>query len=125
MIGHKAMSLDDMPTPVRKFVLAVNEGDLEAILALFAPAALVNDQLCDHWGRDEIRSWAENDVLGERLRIVVESGIIHYNHFTLTAQVDGTFDKRGLPDPLILMFYFSITSAEITELIILRTTQNA
>jgi hypothetical protein len=34
--------------------------------------------------------------------------------------VDGLFDKRGLPDPLVLAFYFSSYDDKIVQLIILR-----
>jgi hypothetical protein len=37
-----------------------------------------------------------------------------------TANVDGNYDKRGLPDPLVLAFYFTIQSDLIVQLIILR-----
>jgi hypothetical protein len=34
--------------------------------------------------------------------------------------VDGLFDKRGLPNPLVLVFYFSSGGDKIVQLIILR-----
>jgi hypothetical protein len=33
--------------------------------------------------------------------------IHHYGNFIATADVDGVFDKCGLPDPLVLAFYFT------------------
>ena len=38
---------------------------------------------------------------------------------TVHAKIDGTYDKTGLPDPLILTFYFTLREAKITQLIIL------
>jgi len=38
---------------------------------------------------------------------------------TVHAVMDGTYDKTGLPDPLILSFYFSLRDDRITQLIIL------
>jgi hypothetical protein len=46
--------------------------------------------------------------------------ITHYGNFIATANVDGNFDKRGLPDPLVLAFYFTAHSNLIVQLIILR-----
>ena len=46
--------------------------------------------------------------------------IKHYGNFIITANVDGNYDKRGLPDPLVLAFYFSAQSDLIVQLIILR-----
>jgi hypothetical protein len=44
----------------------------------------------------------------------------HYGNFIVTANVDGNFDKRGLPDPLVLAFYFTRHRNLIVQLIILR-----
>ena len=38
----------------------------------------------------------------------------------VNAHVDGDFDQRGLPYPLVLTFYFSIDGNRIVQLIILR-----
>ena len=46
--------------------------------------------------------------------------INHHGNFIVTADVDGSYDKRGLPDPLVLAFYFSAQSDLIVQLIILR-----
>ena len=46
--------------------------------------------------------------------------INHYGNFIATANVDGNYDKRGLPDPLVLAFYFGVQSDLIVQLIILR-----
>jgi hypothetical protein len=46
--------------------------------------------------------------------------IEHYGNFIVTANVDGSFDKRGLPEPLVLAFYFTPHDDRIVQLIILR-----
>jgi hypothetical protein len=46
--------------------------------------------------------------------------ISHYGNFIVTANVDGNYDKRGLPDPLVLAFYFTAQGGLIVQLIILR-----
>jgi len=38
----------------------------------------------------------------------------------VTANIDGNYDKRGLPEPLTLVFYFSAHDGKIVQLIILR-----
>ena len=43
----------------------------------------------------------------------------HYGDVIVTAKLDGTYDKTGLPDPLILTFYFTVRDDKITMLIIL------
>lgn len=93
-------------------------------MATFADDALVNDQLRDYWGKAAIRRWAERDLIGEELTIAVTKVLKHHGSFVVTANVDGNFDMRGLPDPLILAFYFTIDRDLIAQLIILRNRQD-
>src|SRR5580692_742208 len=109
-----------LPPVVAAFVEATNSFDLERLVATFADDALVNDQLRDYWGKTAIRCWAERDIIGERLTIAVTKVVEHYDNFIVTADIDGNFDKRGLPDPLVLAFYFTPHSDLVVQLIILR-----
>src|SRR5260370_11724297 len=109
-----------LPPLVAAFVEATNCFDLERLMVTFADDALVNDQLRDHWGKTAIRDWAERDIIGERLTIAVTKVVKHYESFIVTADVDGNFDKRGLPDPLVLAFYFEPHNDLIIQLIIFR-----
>jgi len=109
-----------LPTLVAAYVEATNSFDLERLLSTFAEDALVNDQLRDYWGKPTIREWAKRDIIGERLTMNVTKVINHYDNFIVTANVDGNYDKRGLPDPLVLAFYFTAQSDLIVQLIILR-----
>jgi hypothetical protein len=105
---------------VAAYVEATNGFDLERLIATFAEDALVNDQLRDYWGKPAIREWAKRDIIGERLTMTVTKVINHYSNAIVTANVDGNYDKRGLPDPLVLAFYFTVQSDLIVQLIILR-----
>jgi hypothetical protein len=106
--------------PVAAYINATNALDLRALLATFADDALVNDQLQNYWGKAAIAEWAARDIIGTRLTMYVVDVLKHYEHVTVTAHVDGDFDKRGLPDPLVLTFHFSPRGAQIVQLIILR-----
>lgn len=122
--GVSALSAEELiaalPAPVCDYVRATNSGDIAALVGTFVDDALVNDQLRDYWGRAEITSWAERDILGDGLQLKVVKTVLHYGHSIVTAHVDGSFDKRGLPDPLVLAFYFSSRGDKIVQLIILR-----
>jgi hypothetical protein len=109
-----------LPPAIAAFVEAANSSDLERLMVTFADDALVNDQLLDYWGKTAIRDWAERDIIGEKLTIAVTKIVRHYGNFVVTAEVDGNFDKRGLPDPLVLAFYFTPHNDAIIQLIILR-----
>jgi len=109
-----------LPSPIAAYVEAMNNFDLDRLLGAFADDALVNDQLRDYWGKPAIREWAARDIIGESMTMDVTTVIEHHGNFIVTASVDGTFDKRGLPDPLVLALYFTLRADQIAQLIILR-----
>lgn len=109
-----------LPPLLATYVEATNSFDLEGLLATFVEDALVNDQLRDYWGKIAIREWAERDIIGEKLTLEVTDVIEHYGNFIVTAKVDGSFDKRGLPNPFVLAFYFTVNGNRIVQLMILR-----
>ncbi len=53
------------------------------------------------------------------LRTLVSDAKAHHGDYIVSAEVDGEYDKTGLPDPLVLTFYFSLETDKITRLIIL------
>jgi hypothetical protein len=109
-----------LPPLIATYVEATNNFDLERLLSIFVDDALVNDQLRDHWGKSAIRAWAQQDIIGEKMTMTVTLVIEHYGNFIVTANIDGDFDKRGLPNPLVLAFYFTPHGDKIVQLIILR-----
>jgi hypothetical protein len=114
-----APKLDDLPQAVVQFIQGVNAGDLESLLSAFAEDAFVNDQLCEYWGAEAIRRWAVQELIGKALTIEVVEARAHYAHLILSAQVDGDFDKLGLPNPLLLHFYFTHCWGKLVQLTIL------
>jgi len=110
----------DLPPPVAAYVLATNLSDPDGLLDAFAEEAVVNDQLCEYWGKDAIRQWASRDIFGQRVTMDVVKAVQRNGNAVVTAHVDGDYDKRGLPDPLVLTFYFSVAGEKIVQLIILR-----
>jgi len=112
-------SLARLPPLVATYVEATNNFDLDGLLATFADDALVNDQLRDHWGRTEIREWAQRDIVGKKLTLDVTDFIEHYGNFVVTAKAYGNFDKRGLPNPFVLALYFTVKENRIVQLMIL------
>ena len=117
-LGEALMDL--LPPLIARYVEATNSFDLEQLMATFAEDALVNDQLRDYWGKPAIREWARHDIVGERLTMNVTNLVKHYANFIATANIDGNFDRSGLPDPLVLAFYFNPQDDLIVQLIILR-----
>jgi ketosteroid isomerase-like protein len=110
----------DLPPLVAAFVRSTNAADLEGLMAVFSDDAMVNDDLLERWGKVAIRKWAEHEFIGERVSIFVVECIERHWTVIVNAHVDGDFDQRGLPYPLVLTFYFSIDGSRVIQLIILR-----
>lgn len=114
-----------LPVPVFAFICATNTLDLDRLLATFADDALVNDQLHDLWGTQAIREWAARDLIGVRMTMHVVKVVEHYGHTIVTANVDGDFDKRGLPEPLVVTLHFAVSDNKIVQLFILPNQQDS
>lgn len=112
------MSSTALPAPVSAYIAATNAFDIAAFMATFAEDALVNDHRNEFVGRDAIRAWAQREIMGDHVTMAVTDATRRGPAVTVTARMDGDFDKTGLPDPLLLTFYFSIDGERIVQLVI-------
>lgn len=108
---------------IASFLLALNNADATAMAALFRDDALVNDQLRDFWGRPAIEAWIAREVIADSLRIEVLRMSQHYRVTTVVGAVTGTFDSRGLPNPLVVNLHFSLFNGQIARLFLLLNRQ--
>lgn len=112
------MTLPTLPAPVSAYIAATNASDIEALMATFAADALVNDHRNEFASRDVIRNWAQREIVNDRVTMQVTGSTCRGNTVAVTANIDGDFDKTGLPAPLVLTFYFSVNGERIVQLII-------
>jgi hypothetical protein len=109
-----------MPAPVRAYFESMNDLDSAGMVAVFAADGLVNDIQREFWGPAAIKRWLDRESIGDK---VVTTKFVeakeHYGDFIVAAEVDGEYDKTGLPNPLVLTFYFSLIGEQISRLIIL------
>jgi ketosteroid isomerase-like protein len=108
-----------LPPVIAAYVKASNDADSNAFLGVFTDDAVVNDIQREFRGRVAIRKWAEREIFAANVTMEVMRAVDHYGNVIVTAKLDGTYDKAGLPDPLILTFYFTVREDKITTLIIL------
>jgi hypothetical protein len=107
-----------LPSPVSAYVEAMNSFNLDGLAAVFDDDALVNDHRDEFIGKEQIRAWAAREIIGEHVTMKVINQRLLGNHVALKAEVDGDFDKKDLPNPLVLAFYFSVSGAKISALVI-------
>jgi len=110
-----------MPSPVSAYVDATNSFDLDGLAAVFDDDALVNDHRVEFIGKEQIRAWAAREIIGDHVTMKVIDHRLLGNHVALKAEIDGDFDKKGLPSPFVLAFYFSVSGARISALIIVNS----
>ena len=109
---------NNLPKVVADHIDACNAHDVEAWMATFAPDAMLNDIQREFIGTDAIRSFGDKEIFGDNVTMEVRRAWDRHGDVTVHAKMDGTYNKTGLPDPLILSFYFSVRGDQITQLII-------
>jgi ketosteroid isomerase-like protein len=110
---------------VADHIAAVNAFDEDAIVATFAPDALVNDAHREFWGAEAVRRWVAKEMVGDHVTIEVTEVLDHHGQMIIRGQYDGDFDKTNLPDQLILTNYFTIRDEKIESLFVIRNTPAA
>lgn len=105
-----------LPQPIEQFLRTVNAGDIEGFPASFADHALVQDLERAIRGREEIERWSRHDIFGVNARFDVVKVVEREGWTVLTVKIDGTFDRTGLPDPLLMDHAFRVAHGKIAEL---------
>lgn len=108
--------IDQVPGPAAGYVRTTNGKDPAGFIALFAEDAVVDDAGRVVQGREAIRAWAASDIFAADVTLDVLGARGDETDPTITAKVDGTFDRTGLPDPLIMTFHIASQGGKITKL---------
>jgi limonene-1,2-epoxide hydrolase len=109
-----------LPPVVAAYLAAVNAFDLDGMVTAFAPDAYVNDARREISGTDAIRRWAEKEMIGAHVTMEVREVADHYGETIVRSRYDGTYDKTGLPDELVMSDYFIVRDGKITSLKVIR-----
>jgi hypothetical protein len=64
-----------IPAPIEALAAAINAGDYDAFVALFASDGLVNDWGNIRRGHDGVRSWAHTDAIGAGATMTLRSAV--------------------------------------------------
>ena len=106
----------NLPEPIASYVRAVNAGATDEFRASFADDAIVVDVNRELSGLDAIMDWAGADIFGAHVRFDVLNVTERQGRTIVTLKVDGTFDRTGLPDPLVMDHEFTLAEGKIAEL---------
>ena len=105
-----------LPGPIASYLRAVNTGAKEEFAASFADDAVVVDVNRELRGLDAITAWAGSDIFGAHVHFDVLDVTERPGRTIVRVKIDGTFDRTGLPDPLVMDHAFKVAEGKITEL---------
>ena len=106
----------NLPEPVANYVRAVNAGATDVFRASFADDAVVVDVNRELRGLDAIMAWAGADIFGAQVHFDVLDVTERQGRTIVRVKIDGTFDRTGLPDPLVMNHEFKVAEGKIAEL---------
>ncbi len=95
---------------------AVNAGAADLFRASFADDALVVDVNRELRGADAITAWAAADIFDAHVHFDVLDVSERQGRTIVRVKIDGTFDRTGLPDPLVMNHEFTVAKGKIAEL---------
>lgn len=102
-----------IPQPIATFFRAVNERDADAFLAAFTSDAVITDIGREFRGTPAIKEWAKSEIFDVNVTLDVVKVAECDGEIVVTVRCDGTFDKTGLPDPLLLDHHFRLAGGKI------------
>ncbi len=106
----------NLPGPIEAYVQAVNAPDADAFQSSFSADAVVKDLGHEIRGIAAINDWARLEVFDVNVKLDVKQAFERDGETIVTVKVAGTFDRTGLPDPLLMEHCFTVAGDKITSL---------
>ena len=105
-----------LPKPIKTYVDAINARDGKAFASSFNHDALVKDIGREIRGIAAITKWAKHEIFAVHVSLELMNSVESDDQTIITVKVDGTFDRTGLPDPLVMEHCLTIAGDKIAEL---------
>lgn len=105
-----------LPPLAAAYVQATNNHDSAAFLSLFSADSVVDDAGRLFHGLPEIQTWSDHDIMAPHVTLEVLDVLSIPGEITLTTVVDGTFDRTGLPDPVVITHHLAHADDKISRL---------
>ena len=105
-----------LPKPVQTYVRSINTNDPDALLSGFAQDAVVRDVGREFRGTAAIKEWANREIFTVNVTLEVRGVMERDGQTIVTVKIDGTFDRTGLPDPLLMDHCFTVVGEKIAVL---------
>jgi hypothetical protein len=105
-----------IPNAADDYVRTVNSRDGARFGDLFVNDAIVDDNGRTFHGRTAIEEWGAREIFSANVTLDVLSTREHADGTTLITIVDGTFDRTGLPDPVVIEQRITARNGQIVQL---------
>jgi ketosteroid isomerase-like protein len=105
-----------LPKAVETYIRAINARDADAFQSSFAHDAVVKDVGREIRGVAAIKEWANQEIFAVNVTLDVMETVEHDGQTIATVKIDGTFDRTGLPDPLLMDHCFTVAGDKIASL---------
>lgn len=105
-----------IPKPISAFIEAANNHDSDKFLAAFTDDAVIIDEGQKYNGIAAIKEWSDEKYIGAKVTINPIDVIDRDGRTVVTAEMDGNFDKTGLPDPFLMDLHFTVNENKIAAL---------
>ena len=99
-----------------EFVRTINENDPSGFIGMFDDDAIVDDAGRIVRGRDAIQQWTAHDIFAASVSLDALDVSEYESGVAITAKIAGTFDRKGLPDPLAMTFDIAFRCGKIAKL---------
>jgi hypothetical protein len=105
-----------LPKIAAEYVRATNDHDAPAFIACFNENAIVNDAGREHRGAAAIKAWSDREIMDAKVTLAVLKVADRDGQVTITTNVDGNFDRTGLPDAVIIDHHITLDGDKIGRL---------
>ena len=105
-----------LPAIIESYLGGINRSDAAVFISSFADDAVVKDIGREIRGATAIADWARHEIFGVNVTLELLGATESDGQSVVTVKVDGTFDRTGLPDPLVMEHCFTIVDEKIASL---------
>ena len=102
--------------PIKSAIEAANNHDSIRFLSNFAETAVVSDEGQEYQGGAAIKKWSDEKLFGANVTFNILDVRRSDDTSVVTAEVDGNFDKTGLPNPFVMALHFATSGSKIIRL---------
>ena len=115
---RKQQEQSNLPPPIVEFVNAINRHNTTDVLQTLGENIVITDEGQEYRGIEEARTWCDEKCVAVKVTLRVVDMNETDDEAIVAFEIDGSFDKSGLPDPFVMNFHFTIADNKVVELFI-------